>query len=99
MVIIDGGHLTNLAFDSVVRNRDVERTELFANYDILPGRLLQAGAIKRNDNHGVLYAVRIAAAWWSSNSSIAISRSRNFWTLPVTVIGKSSAKRTYRGIL
>src|SRR5947209_4474063 len=52
MVIIDGGHLTNLAFDSVVRNRDVERTELFANYDILPGGLLQAGAIKRDDKPG-----------------------------------------------
>ena len=32
-------------------------------------------------------AVAMLTASWSSSSSIASSRIRNFWTLPVTVIG------------
>ena len=39
------------------------------------------------------YAVRMAAACASPNSSTACSRSLNFWILPVTVIGKASVKR------
>ena len=36
------------------------------------------------------HAVRIAAALARPSSEIAISRILNFWTLPVTVIGKAS---------
>ena len=36
------------------------------------------------------HAVRIAAASPRPSSPIAISRIRNFWILPVTVIGNSS---------
>jgi hypothetical protein len=34
------------------------------------------------------YAVAMLAASWSSSCSMASWRIRNFWTLPVTVIGK-----------
>ncbi len=36
------------------------------------------------------YAVSIRAAAWRPSSSMLISRMRNFWILPVTVIGKCS---------
>jgi hypothetical protein len=35
-------------------------------------------------------AMRMAASLWSPSSSTACSRIRNFWILPVTVIGKPS---------
>ena len=37
------------------------------------------------------YAVSIAAAAARPSSAIASSRMRNFWTLPVTVVGNSDA--------
>jgi len=46
-----------------------------------------------------LHAVSIAAAASRPRSSISISRIRNFCTLPVTVSGKASTKRTWRGVL
>jgi hypothetical protein len=41
----------------------------------------------------------IWAAFSSPSSAIEISRIRNFWIFPVTVIGNSVVKRMYRGIL
>ena len=43
----------------------------------------------------------IAASWSSTvaSHSSAISRKRNFWIFPLTVIGKSSTIHTYRGTL
>ena len=41
----------------------------------------------------------IIAVWPRPSSWIAVSRILNFWTLPVTVIGKPSTNFTYRGIL
>lgn len=38
----------------------------------------------------VRQAIRTAASLWSPSSSTACSRIRNFWILPVTVIGKPS---------
>jgi hypothetical protein len=35
-------------------------------------------------------AVSIRAAAWRPSSSMLISRIRNFWILPVTVVGKAS---------
>ena len=48
---------------------------------------------------GCLQADRIVAACSRPSSTIEISRMRNFWILPVTVIGNSVEKRMYRGIL
>src|SRR5437016_12704507 len=44
-------------------------------------------------------AVLTPAASCRPSSSTAISRIRNFWTLPVTVIGKPSTNFQWRGIL
>jgi hypothetical protein len=46
-----------------------------------------------------VHAVSIPAAFCNPKRSIPNSRSLNFWTFPVTVVGYSSTKTTYRGIL
>ena len=43
--------------------------------------------------------VALDAAASDASSFVIISRITNFWTLPVTVIGKVSTNRTYLGIL
>ena len=45
------------------------------------------------------HAILTAAARSRPSSATLVSRMRNFWTLPVTVIGKPSTNFTYRGIL
>src|SRR5690242_2492185 len=55
-----------------------------------PIRLLAAGNRQ---------AVRTPAAFSRCRSWISISRIRNFWIFPVTVIGNESTKRMYCGIL
>src|SRR5207302_774075 len=51
------------------------------------------------DTGSVDQAVSTAAACCKPKRSIPISRSLNFCTLPVTVVGYSSTKTTYRGTL
>ena len=42
----------------------------------------------------IVYAILMAAAFSRPSSVTLSSRITNFWTLPVTVMGKASTKRT-----
>ena len=63
------------------------------------GVMRTSNAVALMRTHGLsegrtVYAILMAAAFSRPSSVTLSSRIKNFWTLPVTVMGKASTKRT-----